>query len=172
MVVPKEEFESITKILQQKFTAPQFGCEFQNNICSFNMTCKEVSAKLQPLSIQFGDEWYFNIPSADLLYSPTPDNQTCILGIQGGDSTLNTFVIGDTFLRSFISVYDYENKQVGLVLHKNSRAYVNNPNQPEEKGGMSGWLIFLIVLVVLAVLAVAGYLGYKAYKKKIAGGLS
>jgi len=135
------------------------------------MTCKDVAAKLQPLSIQFSDEWYFNIPSADLLYSPTQDNLTCILGVQGGDSTLNTFVIGDTFLRSFISVYDYENKQVGLVLHKNSRAYVNNPNQPEEKGGMSGWIIFLIVLVVLGFLGVAGYFGYKAYRKRVDGEL-
>lgn len=89
------------------------------------------------------------------------------MGVKGGDSTLNTFIIGDTFLRSFISVYDYENKQVGLVLHKNSRAYVNNPNQPEEKGGMSGWIIFLIVLVVVAIVAVGGYFGYKAYRKRV-----
>jgi uncharacterized protein HemX len=87
---------------------------------------------------------------------------------------LTNFVIGDTFLRSFISVYDYENKQVGLVLHKNSRAYVNNPNQPDqpEEKGMNGWVIFLIVLVVIAILAVVGYLVYKARREKIAGGLN
>lgn len=75
-------------------------------------------------------------------------------------------------MRSFISVFDYENKQVGLVLHKNSRAYLNNPNQPQpEDGGMKAWVIVLIVLVVICLLAVIGFLVYKARKGKLAGGL-
>jgi uncharacterized membrane protein len=79
-------------------------------------------------------------------------------------------VIGDAFLRSFISIYDYENKQVGLALHKNSRATVSKLDQPEGSG-MKAWVIVLIVLLVLAILGVVGYLVYRARKGKLAGGL-
>jgi hypothetical protein len=37
----------------------------------------------------------------------------CILGLQGSDASF--YVLGDTFLRSFISVYDFDNKRVGLA---------------------------------------------------------
>ena len=77
--------------------------------------------------------------------------------------------MGDTFLRSFISIYDYENKRVGLVLHKNSKATVTKPGS--SKGGMKAWVIVLIVIVVLALVAVIGYLVYKARKNKLEGTL-
>jgi len=49
----------------------------------------------------------------------------CVFGIQGGlDDSLNIFIFGDVFLRSFYSIYDFENKRVGLALHKYSLASI------------------------------------------------
>ncbi len=73
IVLPKKEFESMVSILNKKFTADNFTCEYQNNICSFATACDKIAKKLKPLSLKLGDDWYFNIPSADLLYTAVND---------------------------------------------------------------------------------------------------
>lgn len=74
----------------------------------------------------------------------------CVFGIQGGlDATLNIYILGDVFLRSYYSIYDFETKKVGLALHKYSLASI-------EEDSMT-WLI--IITVVTAVLIVLGVLG-------------
>lgn len=61
--------------------------------------------------------------------------------------------MGDTFLRSFISVYDFENKRVGLAPH-----IYSNGSITEHKYGMKPWLIAVIsvssVLVLIIVVLV------------------
>ena len=69
MIFPKEEFDNMVSKLNKKFTANEFSCEYQNNVCSFNLTCEKVQKLLKPMSIRFGDDWYFNIPSKDYLYT-------------------------------------------------------------------------------------------------------
>jgi hypothetical protein len=61
--------------------------------------------------------------------------------------------LGDTFLRSFISVYDFENKRVGLAPH-----IYSNGSITEHIYRMKPWLIAVIsissVLVLIIIILV------------------
>jgi len=61
--------------------------------------------------------------------------------------------LGDTFLRSFISIYDFENKRVGLAPH-----IYSNGSITEHKNGMKTWKIVLIsvssVLILIIIILV------------------
>jgi hypothetical protein len=46
----------------------------------------------------------------------------CVVGIQAGDFGL--YILGDSFLRSFLSIYDFEKNRAGLALHKYSHAHI------------------------------------------------
>ena len=77
----------------------------------------------------------------------------CLLGIRG--TFYPHVILGPLFLRSFISVYDFENKIVGLALHKNSKATIT-------KRSMKPWLIAVIsvssvialIIVVMVILKI------------------
>ena len=69
----------------------------------------------------------------------------CILGFLGADAGL--IILGDTFLRSFISVYDFENLRVGLAPHLYSKGTIT-----EAPYKMQPWLIAVISISSLLVL--------------------
>jgi len=70
----------------------------------------------------------------------------CIVGIQAGDYGL--YILGDSFLRSFLSIYDFQSKRVGLALHKNSNGSIG-PYQSPSNFGVLALMIFLAVLCLL-----------------------
>lgn len=78
----------------------------------------------------------------------------CVFGIQGGlDSSTNLFIIGDTFLRSFYSIYDFEQKRVGLALHIYSQGKI------EEDSRL--WLYLIIIGSTIVVIAGVAFFLYK-----------
>ncbi len=82
----------------------------------------------------------------------------CIFGISGGlDSSFNIYIFGDVFLRSFYSIYDFENKRVGLALHTQSKATIDYKS--------SKWVIVFIVLLVL-ILILAIIIGVYLWNRK------
>jgi hypothetical protein len=71
---------------------------------------------------------------------------------------VNMYILGDVFLKNYYSIYDFENKQVGLALHPWSTANV--------KKFFPGWAIALIVVTgVIIILGVAFYF-WRRYKAK------
>lgn len=81
----------------------------------------------------------------------------CVFGIQGGlDSSLNIFIFGDVFLRSYYSIYDFENKRVGLALHKYSNADIETDNR--------AW-VYIIIAASLGLIVISG-LAYWYCKKR------
>jgi hypothetical protein len=63
--------------------------------------------------------------------------------------------LGDSFLRSFVSVFDFDNKRVGLALQIHSLGSIT---EAQVKKGMEPWLIAVIsvssVLVLIIVILV------------------
>lgn len=70
------------------------------------------------------------------------------------------YILGDSFLRNYLSIYDFENKRAGLALHKYSRTRV------EKYTGSNKWVIPLVLTVVFLLLAIITVVGYKVYKKR------
>ena len=67
--------------------------------------------------------------------------------------------MGDSFLRSFVSVFDFEKKRIGLALQEYSQGTIRGITEIEVKTeGMKPWLIAVIsvssVLVLIIVILV------------------
>ena len=75
----------------------------------------------------------------------------CLLGFVGEDT--GRFVLGDTFLRSFLSVYDFANTAVGLVPHLYSKGSITQYSLDTAEG-MEPWVIAVIAASCLLVLII------------------
>jgi hypothetical protein len=64
------------------------------------------------MSFSFEKKKYFKLPASEYLINGEDLGVPgyCLFGIQGGLSLdMNMFIFGDTFLRSFYNIYDFEN---------------------------------------------------------------
>ncbi len=57
---------------------------------------------------------------------------------------MNMFIFGDTFLRSYYNIYDFENQRVGLALHKWSSAAIKEDSKL--------WIYLVIIGSILVVI--------------------
>ena len=81
------------------------------------------------------------------------------MGLSGGDYGL--YILGDAFLRSYLSVYDFENKRAGLVLHKYSNGAVTLHDY-----GMDDWAVALIVITTMLTIITIGLWVNKRLRNK------
>ena len=80
----------------------------------------------------------------------------CVFGVQGtADSTFNMYILGDIFLNSFYSIYDYDNKRVGIALHIQSSATVEMER--------NHW-IFPIIVISLVVIGLS--IGFYFWRRR------
>jgi len=83
-----------------------------------------------------------------------------LFGIRGDpEDKFNMIIFGDTFLRSYYNIYDFENNRVGLALHKWSSAAIENDSKL--------WIYVLIIGSILLVILVALYCWKKRRDQKI-----
>ncbi len=83
-------------------------------------SCSYLMSKLKPLKFKFSDKYVFSLPPSAYLIEGFELSVPgyCVFGVQGtAESTFNMYILGDIFLNSFYSVYDYDNKRVGIALH-------------------------------------------------------
>ena len=114
---------------------------------SDTLTCDELSPHLSPLKIQLEDN-YYTLPAASYMFDRGNIYQKkCTIGISYTDSTSGVYILGDTFLRNFVTTFDYNNSEMELVIN------VNAPDGVEIMYKMSTWKIFMIVLGCLVALA-------------------
>ena len=71
-------------------------------------------------------------------------------------------ILGDAFLRSYYSIYDFENYRMGIAVNSYSSSYVQYGNDK----GLAGWAIALIVLACIFVVGVVMAIIFNVYKKK------
>lgn len=67
------------------------------------------------------------------------------------------YILGDSFLRGYYSIYDFENNKVGLAAH---------PNSLSLEWQFPPWGVVLIVILCLLIMAIIGFLIYRRYKRK------
>ena len=110
------------------------------------------------LKVQLGDNWVFSVPPKDYLI-PVKDNNNkdaCVVGISGAE--MDFTILGDSFMRTYYSIHDYQNHRAGLALHIYSDGYL------ERK--FPTWIIVVIVISGLIILAVIFFCLYRYYKKR------
>jgi hypothetical protein len=122
-----------------------------------------VSPPIPPLKIQFEDDWEFSVPPEDYMIdyvepglNGEPDQNFCILGVNGVN--FNFYILGDSFLRSYLTVYDFETLQVGIGIHKSSLATVAKHVEKNV------WMVPLVVVVTLLILLTVGIYFYRRYQ--------
>ncbi len=70
-------------------------------------------------------------------------------------------------MRSYISLYDFENKRAGLVIHKYSNGVVTLHDY-----GMENWLVALIVITTLLGISTIGlWVNRKLRNKRLANSM-
>ena len=127
MQIPYLEMVTLTKFLSKNFAEMKLICSSGKEIyCGFiNKSCSEVADKLDDIIIKLSGDLYFYVPPDDYLVDKIEHGvPVCYLGILGIDSKY--YILGDSFLRTFISIYDFESSRVGLVVHNNSTGKITS----------------------------------------------
>lgn len=90
--------------------------DFQSNsVWKFSFDCKEV-AKFPEFELLVGGYWFRVLPKDYVVYGST--GETCALCFDAYD--IDYWILGDSFLRGWYSIHDYDQTRVGFVPYKGS----------------------------------------------------
>jgi len=70
---------------------------------------------------------------------------------------MNMIIFGDVFLRSYYNIYDFENNQVGLALHRYSNADIEITHHAPPKKSFT-YLIVGSIALIIGIVIVGFYL--------------
>ncbi len=108
IAVPNQEFNALTKAWKLQYA----GVTCSSEICYAAITCTQLAKYIDDLKFNFGEKKYFTVPASEYLINGADLGLPgyCLFGVQGGlDDKMSMFIFGDSFLRSYYSIYDFEN---------------------------------------------------------------
>jgi len=96
----------------------------QDIICIIERDCEQAAKELEPVSLLMSGYRFELKPEAYLMSS---EPGWCYVGIEGsGIKGMDDFyLVGDTFLRHFYSVYNFDDNTIGLGVNKHSKGLVS-----------------------------------------------
>ena len=130
-------------------------------LCYFmGKKCDDLKGKVDDIRIQLGGEGsHFSVPFEDYSVNFSfEDVDFCIIGIEEWD--LDFYILGDSFLRSYLSIYDFEGSRVGLALHKYSNATIEPAKKPFN-------ILVLVLVISFAVLLLVLFVLYCICRKRV-----
>ena len=83
-------------------------------------TCDFYTPVLKPLTIQLDDNHYTISPEGYTFSGDNIKKYLCTVAISYNDDKQGIFILGDTFLRSFVSVFDYNDNSMLLGVNSNA----------------------------------------------------
>jgi hypothetical protein len=104
-------------------------------------TCDYLSGVLEPLSFVLDDETY-TIPASGYLVKDYSDFE-CTAMVSYLPDANNMYILGDTFIRNYYTIFNYEDFTVTLA------TYVDSSAIETKSGGLSAGAITGIVLGVV-----------------------
>lgn len=91
--------------------------------------------------IQLQENYYTLPPEA---YTFTSSSQfsfrKCTVAISYSDDSSGIYILGDTFMRNFVTTFDFKNEEMRMAIN------VEAPAGVKVEYKMSGWKIFLIIV--------------------------
>jgi len=85
----------------------------------------------------------------------------CIFAVSSIPDSQNMYVLGDTFIRNFYSVFNYSTYEVGLAVNTSA------PKGTAISGqGLTGWAIACIVLACILLLIIIVFCVTRCIKKR------
>lgn len=102
---------------------------------------------------------YFTIPPSSYLIDSDLlgiGSEFCVLGIVGYvPDKVNKFIFGNTFLSNYYSIFDYDNKRIGLALNLKSEGKIKE--DPITPPSSYLWLTLIIIfgaMIIVAIIAI------------------
>ena len=106
------------------------------------LTCSSTATHSLPtLAFTLSASHTYTLTPADYLTEHTVGIMP-LHSSMGGQQSVELFILGDTFLRTFYTAFDMDRAAVGIANGKNVRA--------EPAGGWHGWRLWQVVLLVAA----------------------
>ncbi|CDW86019.1 eukaryotic aspartyl protease family protein [Stylonychia lemnae] len=126
--IPNDDFSALKDAWKGK--SADIKCPSDLNFCFINQTCQEISHTIGPFKIQFSTNEYFSVESDEFTYNgkdfgPYYENQ-CVFGVMSSELATknNEFILGQAFLRNYLTGFDVDKKTISFGIHQNSTAAV------------------------------------------------
>ena len=97
----------ITKLVK---AVPELDCTSAIYCFSRYQTCDQLTPKMEPLVIQLQENYYTLQPEAYTFSQGNRFQKACTVAVSFSDDAGGVFILGDTFLRNFVTTFDYKRK--------------------------------------------------------------
>lgn len=106
-------------------------------------------------------ENYYTLPPEAYTFSSSSQfsYHKCTVAISYSEDSSGIYILGDTFLRNFVTTFDLGNNEMRLAIN------VEAPTGVSVEYKMSGWKIFLIIVGCIAAVALLVWLTICLCKK-------
>jgi len=131
-------------------------------------TCNTYWDVLVPITISLSNSTYTIMPEGYTL-SDEPDIP-CAIGISSLPNTSNMYVLGEIFMRNFITTFNYKDNTVSFAVNVNApvgtKATSLGPSPPNPEKKLDIIKLSLACALGLLVLILILFFGWKYYKYK------
>eukprot|EP00347_Sterkiella_histriomuscorum_P012558 403368108 len=167
IAMPKSYFDKLSQLFIQGLKPDQYVC----NTVEFCMRvgkCSQVPKINLRFKIQGADEkqrpLFYDVPSENYLYEFNNAGFKgiyCLLGLVGTvPEEDKKFVLGNTFLKNYYSIFDADNKRIGLTLDISNREHQIAEQQSSER-----WTVAVYGFIVFMSLVILGLIGLVVFVK-------
>jgi hypothetical protein len=141
--------------------SPDFNCNsLLYDYCFTNAApCDAYWDKMQPITFYLDSNEYVIQPQGYTLSNGDLDGHSCAIAVSYDSDSSGMYILGDTFLRNFVSSYNYKKKTLGLAV---------NAHAPAGTAAIAHMGGFTIVWIIIACIVFAFLLFkcFKAYKRR------
>lgn len=95
-------------------------------------TCDAYYSSMKNITFILEQNEYTIPPEAYTISDGLLGGHACSVAISYSDDAMGLYILGDSFLRSFVSSYDYDNKKIRFAQNKNAypgTLMVHNPTE-------------------------------------------